>query len=736
MVTRAFGVGLSLVVVAGCGDSTALLDEGEVETPEVVKQREAWASQDNPSLFSGTLEYRFDALPREGEAAQVPWAGSYWPTYEDNINFRWGGEASESPAKKYELAFYGADAGVSVEDAVSRAHGIDSARGAKTCNETSECNGFLGETCAKRRGQPSGRCIATWWGICHAWAPAAILLPEPKNPVTRNGVTFEVQDLKALGSLVHNSTRNKFISLRCNKHFSQPDGGGIRLDRFGRPVDQDRECRDTNAGTYHVLLANYLGLMKQSFVEDRTNDYEVWNQPLRSFKVTEARDVTAAEANRLVGLTADDADAGLSVERYHFNAAAVRFVFVKAEVKYITESSAEDGYTASTIAWYTRTDRYEYVLELDAAGKVLGGEWVGSSKRDHPDFLWLPLGAGTTTVAEGRIDVELVKALVLESSGTAGAVVGTPVTVTESATLARGEWRHFGPFTAGLGAITVDLTGSGDADLYVRLNGQPSLNLYDCRPYKGNSTESCSLSGPGQLYVSVHGYSAATVQLSIRFVGQAPADGGVRADAGVVDGGLRLDAGVVDAGVRPDAGVLDGGARPDAGVIDGGVRPDGGLVDGGVRPDGGLLDGGSRPDAGLVDGGVRPDAGGLDAGADAGSVDAGVGPDAGAGDAGVIVTDGGVAHLSVSGSVALGQFVHFQLPVTAGRAVVIRTTAPRDVDVYVKLGSASTTASYDARAWTSSGNETLRFVPAASGTLFIGVHGYAASTFTLVTADQ
>jgi hypothetical protein len=311
--------------------------------------------------------------------------------------------------------------------------------------------------------------------------------------------------------------------------------------------------------------------LKQSFVEDRTNDYEAWNQPLRSFQVTEARDVTAVEANRLVGLTETDADAGLSVERYHFNAAAVRFVFVKSEAKYISESGSNDGYTAPTIHWYTRTDRYEYVLELGAAGKVLGGEWVGSSKQHHPDFLWLPLGAGTSTVAEGRIDVELVKALVLESSGTAGAVVGSNLTV-----------------------------------------------------------------------------------------------------------------------VRPDAGV------------------DGGLSDGGVRPDAGV-------DGGPTDGGVRPDAGGVDGG----GVDAGVVVDGGA-------TDGGVTHLSVSGSVAQGQFALYTLPVIAGRAVVLRTTAPRDVDVYVRLGAAPTTTASDARADTASGNETLRFVPAASGTFHVGVHGYSA----------
>ena len=36
-------------------------------------------------------------------------------------------------------------------------------------------NSQLGESCSMREGQTSGRCIPTWWGICHAWAPAAIL---------------------------------------------------------------------------------------------------------------------------------------------------------------------------------------------------------------------------------------------------------------------------------------------------------------------------------------------------------------------------------------------------------------------------------------------------------------------------------------------------------------------------------------------------------------------------------
>ena len=56
-----------------------------------------------------------------------------------------------------------------------------------------------------------------------------------------------------------------------------------------------------------------------------------------------------------------------------------------------------------------------YVLELDANGRIVGGEWVGESKQAHPDFLWLPLKASGTTVAGGAIKIADVKALMAAS---------------------------------------------------------------------------------------------------------------------------------------------------------------------------------------------------------------------------------------------------------------------------------------------------------------------------------
>ena len=707
------------VFAVGCGENAATIG-GSDNDLNATKQEEAWSAQDTPTLFSNTLDFTFAALPANGEAQTIPWAGNYWPTYEDNINHKWEGAGTDSPAMKYQKAF----GGTNVEDQVSKYHGIDSTSG-KECTDASVCDSSMGETCAKREGKDKGKCVPTWWGICHAWTPAAILLPEPKHAVTKNGVTFKVQDLKALGSLVHNSTSTKFISLRCNKQASQPDGGGIGYDEYGRPNSGSAECRDTNAGTYHVILANYLGKNKQAFAEDRTFDHEVWNQPVRGFRMTSSKEVTAQEANRLIGATsvggtttkktgtvakaawahqgsfpvtagqtvkvvmtgtgdadlyvhfgaqpteaaytcrpydggsaetcevvapagataafvsvngyADSSNFALDITvggavpaNYVFNARAVKFQQVTTEVDYITESSAStDGNLSARIDQYTRTDRYEYILELDAAGKIIGGEWLGSSKKNHPDFLWLPISASGSTVAGGAIKYAEVKALIdlsiADENGGGG--TATEKTQVETGTLAKGVWKHYGPFNVAAGGkLTVDLTGTGDADLYVRAGSAPTATAYDCRPYKSGSTESCIVAKAGPVYVAVYGYATSS-NYSAKIVWTA-------------SGGT----------VTPPPPAT-------------------------------------------------------------------------------------VTHLNTSGNVAQGEMKVFTIALPAGKKISINTTAAADIDLYLKAGTAPTEASFDARAWTSSGNEALTYTAPDNVTLHIGVHGYAASAFTLKTSD-
>jgi len=68
--------------------------------------------------------------------------------------------------------------------------------------------------------------------------------------------------------------------------------------------------------------------------------------------------------------------------------------------------------------------------------------------------------------------------------------------------------------------FTVNMTGTGDPDLYVRWGAAPTVNQFSCRPYLDGATETCSLTVPANqtaAFVMVRGYTAATYSLAINW---------------------------------------------------------------------------------------------------------------------------------------------------------------------------------------------------------------------------
>jgi hypothetical protein len=70
--------------------------------------------------------------------------------------------------------------------------------------------------------------------------------------------------------------------------------------------------------------------------------------------------------------------------------------------------------------------------------------------------------------------------------------------------------------------FTAQLTGTGDADLYVRFGDAPTLELFDCRPYLDQTTnESCVLDVPANAstaHVMIHGYADAPMfELTVKY---------------------------------------------------------------------------------------------------------------------------------------------------------------------------------------------------------------------------
>jgi serine protease len=64
---------------------------------------------------------------------------------------------------------------------------------------------------------------------------------------------------------------------------------------------------------------------------------------------------------------------------------------------------------------------------------------------------------------------------------------------------------------AGSSNLVVSISGgTGDADLYVKFGSAPTTTSYDCRPYLGGNSESCTFAAPstGTYYVGVRAYAA------------------------------------------------------------------------------------------------------------------------------------------------------------------------------------------------------------------------------------
>ncbi|MDB4952644.1 MAG: hypothetical protein JWO36_213, partial [Myxococcales bacterium] len=82
--------------------------------------------------------------------------------------------------------------------------------------------------------------------------------------------------------------------------------------------------------------------------------------------------------------------------------------------------------------------------------------------------------------------------------------------LTATGTVARTVSKKFATPTLAAGTYSFAMTGTGDADLYVRIGKAPTTTAYDCRPYKTGTNETCSvtLAQPATINVMVRGYAA------------------------------------------------------------------------------------------------------------------------------------------------------------------------------------------------------------------------------------
>lgn len=308
----------------------------------------AWTRISDPLIMSTDINRNFSELALSGKVADPKkyWSSDYWARYKGGINYRWNAARPSgfnlvSPTKEQAMTMTNAQL--------------------RTLAPSEKWDLFIGRydyPTKKEVNSYASPSRPTWEGICDGWAGAAMNFEEPVPTVMTNPdgiqVPFGSSDIKAL------------LSWYYAKKFS--DGYAQMGSRCnGTNSTSDRCTHDMNAGAFHLILANKLGKDGSTFIADIDRNSEVWNHI--------AYDYRSTIRNRNLSPRSTSAPGTVSVNRVR---TVVSYVFL------LRSNTWEPVLGTSRQRTSTRT--YEYYLDLDAAGRVIGGDWISTQR---PDFLWL-----------------------------------------------------------------------------------------------------------------------------------------------------------------------------------------------------------------------------------------------------------------------------------------------------------------------------------------------------------
>jgi hypothetical protein len=345
---------------------------------------EKWDRQNNPANFNlvakNKMDLRLSNLPLEAKLQNetIGWSETFWPSNRGGIAYRWN--HPDPQPFKYRLHTKEEIHAMTEEELgqLSPAELYDISQGDYRFSLTRK---------VLRKYNPRD----LWWeGICDGWAQAAANYPEPNKTVVTNKdgvkVPFGASDVKALLAM-HDTYNSKGPYVRVGKRCDvngKVKGEALAPDGVVPEVserDANRlECRDVNAGAFHVVLTNMIGINSQSFVAEVDRYADVWNQPVTSYE---------SQMHEEVALT------NLDVRNGVFKKVRVTTKMTYAEELIFWSQKAVDlgyvGFVSKEPVTGTPSqsfsDRsYEYVLELDSFGNIVGGEWISETR---PDMIWM-----------------------------------------------------------------------------------------------------------------------------------------------------------------------------------------------------------------------------------------------------------------------------------------------------------------------------------------------------------
>lgn len=305
-----------------------------------------WHSYSDPKIQVPSYVKKFSQLPLSAAVNDIQklWANDYWPRRNGIINYRWNAKVPTgfklvSPTKEQLL-------NMSQDEiaALAPSEKLDILNGHYHYPLKAESDG---------RSSPRA---PLWHGICHGWSPASINHnePLPKTLINPDGIAvpFGSSDIKGLLSFYyaykHEVASTHQMGKRCQIN-------------FGPGCDDD-----LNAGAFHLVLANKLGLENTSFVADIERGRQVWNHAPNEYSSIVVNDNLPPASNSAKG--------------------TVKRLQVKTGMTVVMKIAKNNWEPVlGTDAQINETRNYEYFLELNASGEIIGGEWISHGR---PDFIW------------------------------------------------------------------------------------------------------------------------------------------------------------------------------------------------------------------------------------------------------------------------------------------------------------------------------------------------------------
>ena len=194
-----------------------------------------------------------------------------------------------------------------------------------TTRQVTERFGFFGNQV--RTYTVRSNATPSWYGHCNGWTSAAIRHAEPQKEVTRNGVVFTPADIKGLLAEVY---------------------------MYNDPQMLAGDATSINPGVFHAVMANWIGTGKHPIGMEADPGTEKWNYPVYGYTM-------------------------------QMNRHSPEYVEVGMNITF-AQSSRGEFQQSPRIPSYKY---FHYRLQLDDAGKIVGGSYYGDSSQI--DMLWVPL---------------------------------------------------------------------------------------------------------------------------------------------------------------------------------------------------------------------------------------------------------------------------------------------------------------------------------------------------------